>query len=93
MQVRSIEEKNDDALFSRNQSNGDHMSTRVIQHSYRELNNFIGWVTDEGGFYKATIHMMWSSHNTQLINARNALEIREHMMGYKLKDMVRRHTS
>lgn len=40
----------DDASFSRYQSGGDHMNTMVIQHSYRELNRFLGWVPDDGGF-------------------------------------------
>jgi len=81
--------EDDDALFSRYQSGGDHMSTMAIQHSYRELNRFLGWVPDEGGFYKATSHMMRKFFNTQLINAGMPWEIREHMMGHKLKDRVR----
>ena len=79
----------DDALFSRYQSGGNHMSTMAIQHSYRELNRFLGWVPDDGGFYKATSHMMRKFFNTQLINAGMPWEIREHMMGHKLKDRVR----
>ncbi|WP_157787280.1 hypothetical protein [Methanobacterium formicicum] len=51
------------------------MSTGIIQYSYRELNNFIGWVPDEGGFYKATSHRCESSHNTQLINPRKSWSI------------------
>jgi len=79
----------DDALFSRYQSGGDHMSTMAIQHSYRELNWFLGWVPDEGGFYKATSHMMRKFFNTPLINAGMPWEIREHMMGHMLKDRFR----
>jgi len=44
-----LDTKDEDALFSRYQSGGDHMSTMAIQHSYR-LNCFLGWVPDEGGF-------------------------------------------
>lgn len=43
---------------------------------------------NEDGFNKATSHMLRKFFNTQLINAGMAEEIREHMMGHKLKDRV-----
>jgi integrase len=81
--------KPDDALFSRYKSGGDHLTTMAIQHSYRDLNRYPNWMPDEDGFYRATSHMMRKFFNTQLINAGRAEEIREHMMGHKLKDRVR----
>ncbi|MBI5458761.1 hypothetical protein [Methanobacterium sp.] len=42
----------DDPLFSRYRAGGDHLSTMAIQHSYRELNRYLNWETDEDGFYK-----------------------------------------
>ncbi len=33
-------------------SGGDHMTTMAIQQSYRELNRYLNWKTDEDGFYK-----------------------------------------
>nr|WP_319372817.1 tyrosine-type recombinase/integrase [uncultured Methanobacterium sp.] len=89
LEFERLDVNDDGALFSRYQSGGNHMSTMAIQHSYRELNRFLGWVPDEGGFYKATSHMMRKFFNTQLINAGMPWEIREHMMGHKLKDRVR----
>ncbi|MDY9923210.1 tyrosine-type recombinase/integrase [Methanobacterium sp.] len=79
----------DDPLFSRYRAGGDHLSTMAIQHSYRELNRYLNWKTYEDGFYKVTSHMMRKFFNTQLINAGMPWEIREHMMGHKLKDRVR----
>jgi integrase len=79
----------DDALFSWYKSGGDHMTTMAIQHSYREINKFLNWEPNEDGFNKATSHMMSKFFNTQLINTGSLMEIREHMMGHKLKDRVR----
>jgi hypothetical protein len=61
----------------------------AIQHSYREINKFLNWEPNEDGFNKATSHMLRKFFNTQLINAGMAEEIREHMMGHKLKDRFR----
>jgi integrase len=62
---------------------------RYFWHSYREINKFLNWEPNKDGFNKATSHMLRKFFNTQLINARMAEEIREHMMGHKLKDRVR----
>lgn len=56
---------------------------------YRRLCEKIGWKPKTKGKYrKITGRMLLKWFNTQPINARVTEEIKEHLMGHKIKDTV-----
>lgn len=78
------------ALFSSYKNGETPITTIAIQDAYRNLNDYMGWEHQEKRqFHKFTSHMLRKFFNTQLINAGMPEEIREHLMGHKLKDRVR----
>jgi integrase len=80
----------ENALFTSYNRGGKKQSDVAVQDSYRKLNRYLKWEQETGKFRKATSHMMRKFFNTQLIHAGMPEEIREHFMGHKYSDPVRR---